>query len=260
MGAGASATDASPPLVSHMRMLFAKYDIDKSGALEWEEFWHIMNDLELGFTDDDIGAWQEFADKDQSGSIIWSEFEPFAMEMIRQFFTSKSFTGDDPWIEKTDLLGRDYKIDRTNGDNEWVSEKPMGHHLTHMCQLFQKHDADQSGELEWEEFWNVLSELGLELTDKDILNWQEFADVDKDGSVKWSEFRPMAEQLISQFYAEHPFTGDDPWATLTDLEGNSYQVNQQTGGERDMPTETTEAEAAAPSLIAPTCALSDPKA
>lgn len=179
--------------------------------------------------------------------MIWSEFEPFAMEVIRQFFTSKSFTGDDPWLEKTDLLGRDYKIDRTNGDNEWVSEKPMGYHLTHMCQLFQKHDVDCSGELSWAEFWNVLQELGLELSEKDILQWQEFADVDKDGSVKWSEFRPMAEQLITQFYSEREFAGEDPWVTMTDLEGNSYQVNQNTGEERAIPT--TEPEAVAPQPV-----------
>jgi Ca2+-binding EF-hand superfamily protein len=237
MGAGASANKPPPPLVAHMRMLFAKYDVDMSGALEWGEFWNIMNDLELGFTDDDISAWQQFADKDQSGTVIWSEFEPFAMELIKQYFTSKSFEGDDPWKVKSDLEGREYRINQTNGENEWVNPKPMSHHLKHMCQLFQKHDSDQSGELEWEEFWNVLNELGLELTDKDIEEWQAFADADQNGSVKWSEFEPMAEVLIKQFYTGKEFTGDDPWVTMTDLDGNAYQVNQQTGEEREVPTE-----------------------
>ena len=42
-----------------MRQLFDQFDTDKSGELEWGEFWNILASLELGLTDDEITEWQK---------------------------------------------------------------------------------------------------------------------------------------------------------------------------------------------------------
>lgn len=43
---------------------------------------------------------------------------------------------------------------------------------------------DQSGELDLNEFWNVITELGLGLSDDEINEWQTFADTDQSGTVR----------------------------------------------------------------------------
>ena len=65
-------------------------------------------------------------------------------------------------------------------------------------QLFEKHDLDKTGELEWAEFWTVISELGLGLSEDEISQWHSYADVDQSGTIKWSEFEPMAEELVTK--------------------------------------------------------------
>ena len=104
----------------------------------------------------------------------------------------------------------------------------------------QVHDVNESGELEWGEFWAVMTELGLELTEAEITEWQQFADADENGSIKWSEFEPMADELINKFYTTHKFEGEDPWVTMTDNEGNSYSLNKQTGECVELGTATEE--------------------
>ena len=55
--------------------------------------------------------------------------------------------------------------------------------LHHLQLLFEAHDKDQSGELEWGEFWAILTDLDLGLTDENIGEWQAFADADQSGTV-----------------------------------------------------------------------------
>jgi len=161
-------------------------------------------------------------------------------ELITKLFSARTFEeGSDPWKQSV-CEGRGYKISMETGESEWTEDKTLGPHLQHMAQLFEKHDTDESGELEWSEFWSVLNEMGLELSDEEIAEWQQYADADQNGSVKWSEFEPMAEELIKKFYQEHEYTSEeDPWVTMTDLNGASYQLNKKTGEYRNIPTTET---------------------
>ena len=45
--------------VVHMQQMFEQFDTDKSGELEWEEFWTILSSLELGLSDEEIAEWQK---------------------------------------------------------------------------------------------------------------------------------------------------------------------------------------------------------
>mmetsp|Transcript_68128 Transcript_68128/g.117051 ORF Transcript_68128/g.117051 Transcript_68128/m.117051 type:complete len:269 (+) Transcript_68128:93-899(+) len=243
MGAGASAA-LPAPLVLHLKQLFSVADADKSGELDWEEFWKLISDLQLRLSDEEIGEWQQYTDADASGSVKWSEFEPVAAELIAKYYSTHEF--EDQWREHTDTEGNVYRVNLSDGKSEWIkrAEKPMSPHIKHMWLLFKKHDSDDSGELDWPEFWSVLTELGLEMTDDEIGKWQSYADADGNGSIIWSEFEPMAEEIIAKFYEGHEWSGieEDVWKLQTDPEGYSYMLNQNTGEWRDVESTAVAAE------------------
>jgi len=93
-------------------------------------------------------------------------------------------------------------------------------------------DADQSGEIDYEEMWRVMSSLGLGLSDSDIMSLQVRADTDKTGTISWSEFAAVAVDLLKDVFSEKDFTaqGSSPWVNLLDPEtGARYFYNRSTG-------------------------------
>jgi len=166
----------------------------------------LISDLQLRLSDEEIGEWQQYTDADASGSVKWSEFEPVAAELIAKYYSTHEF--EDQWREHTDTEGNVYRVNLSDGKSEWIkrAEKPMSPHIKHMWLLFKKHDSDDSGELDWSEFWSVLTELGLEMTDDEIGKWQSYADADGNGSIIWSEFEPMAEEVRNGYSltSKHP--------------------------------------------------------
>jgi len=179
---------------------------------------------------------------DTNGGVKWSEFQPMAGELIKTHYANSDWTGEPgtEWREMSDCTGHNYRINQQTGDTEWMAaaSKPMGPMLRHMWQLFKQHDVNGSGELEWDEFWTVMTELGLEMSEEEMEQWHAFADKDTNGSIKWSEFEPMADELIAKYYTTHEYTGgEDPWVTMTDSEGNRYSLNKKTGECVEMPVE-----------------------
>jgi Ca2+-binding EF-hand superfamily protein len=227
MGAGASAGKTTPPLLDHCRQLFQQYDGDRTDCLDWNEFWNVLNDLKLGLTDNDIAEWQRYADADNSGTVRWGEFEPMAGEVFKTYYQGRAGQGDD-WVTKKDVSGRAYRLNQATGDSKWVKRaSPI---VSHMKQLFIKHDTDSSGSLSLDEFWYVLSELNLGISETQILDWQKFADSDGSGTIQWDEFEPMADAMVKQFFsADAAGLEADPWLIMTDPAGQSYKLNRITG-------------------------------
>jgi Ca2+-binding EF-hand superfamily protein len=215
-----------PSLLEHMHQLFKIYDSDASGELEWAEFWRVLDDLDLGLTEEEIGQWQLFADADGSGTVKWCEFKPTAARLLKQVLNQPLPDGvTDPWVAMSDPNGHEYRFNRQTGKTEWVVGNDAndnaaaadegyfngegepntaggggasswgggatgggggkGDGAPSLAQqlkvVFEKFDTDGSGELEWGEFWYCLTDLNLGLSDDDIADIQEKADLDKDG-------------------------------------------------------------------------------
>jgi hypothetical protein len=109
-----------PTLLEHLEMLFRNHDADGSGELEWDEFWQVLSALNLDLGDDDMAAWQAFADADGSGTVRWSEFAALEGDLLG-LLQSKPNGG---WEAEHTLYhaqsGRPFTLHRTSGATTWV--------------------------------------------------------------------------------------------------------------------------------------------
>ena len=74
----------------------------------------VLNDLQLGLNDDEIGEWQKHADTDGSGTVKWSEFEPAAANLVTQYYSNHA--SEEPWRDATDGEGNTYRVNLATGN------------------------------------------------------------------------------------------------------------------------------------------------
>ena len=118
--------DPPPTLLEHLEMLFQAHDADGSGELEWDEFWQVLADLNLGLSDEDVGAWQAWADADGSGSVRWGAFKGLGDPLLGRL--SGAATAHDGWATEALGLhplhhartGRAFTLDQNSGATAWV--------------------------------------------------------------------------------------------------------------------------------------------
>mmetsp|Transcript_95514 Transcript_95514/g.308028 ORF Transcript_95514/g.308028 Transcript_95514/m.308028 type:complete len:435 (-) Transcript_95514:187-1491(-) len=175
--------------ISEVRKLFVQYDEDQSGTIEFAEFLPLLSKLmrqPISVLDSSEVSrkWDEI-DADGSGSITWDEFstwycETFGVEQISDF--SSFFTDD--LIPENDKLVRD--VARSLGRDNVMMEKIFNE--------FNKLDDDGSGELEFEEFRqlmisNLSPHKDSPQVPKTVLQkfWID-VDADGSGSVSFAEF------------------------------------------------------------------------
>jgi hypothetical protein len=113
-----------------------------------------------------------------------------AAELVTTYYTNhaeETAEGAAEWREFATADGRKYQVNLRTGAQAWLEAPPTNPQLAHLHQLFEKHDVDNKGELGWDEFWQVLNELGLGMSDDEIGGWHAFADSDANGVIHWSE-------------------------------------------------------------------------
>jgi hypothetical protein len=97
-GSPLSPNRLPPTLLQMLRHAFKAADVDHSGTLDYDEFWHLCQGLGLGLSDDDIYALQLKADISADGEVDWRELLPVASELLtnqmRQHYSSGE-TDDD---------------------------------------------------------------------------------------------------------------------------------------------------------------------
>ena len=94
---------------------------------------------------------------------------------------------------------------------------------------FLKYDSDNNGTLSTEEFWKLMKELQLGLSDEDIEWFHSVTDVDSDGTVKLDEFIAAAPNYFMQLASTYGPASARDWCELQDEEGNYYYYNKRSG-------------------------------
>jgi Ca2+-binding EF-hand superfamily protein len=227
----------APSLLSRLKAFFNQRDTEGTGELPFEEFCGVLNDLNIGLQEKDIREIQIKANLDENGTVRFHEFMRSGVPMLKDFMLIHN---DSSWVVLHTADGTEYFFNNSSGESVWASQasdalkvdvfgppKPLSIIVYHLKSLFQKYDSDGSGELEWDEFRQALKDLGLGLTEKDIAEWQQFADKDNSGTVKWSEFEPVADSLFKRL--GKGWTLKSSWVKMTDAGGNTYRYNRDTG-------------------------------
>jgi len=100
-------------------------------------------------------------------------------------------------------------ISRRNNPDEYAEPERLSvEELTEKVgQLFVDADADGNGVLDRKEFKSVFIGLKeeLSLTDKDVLRIMAEADENEDGQIEYSEFLPIAIDVMQSIYAKQDF-------------------------------------------------------
>ena len=235
----------APSLSGQLKTLFEKHDVDGSGSLDLDEFVALIYELNLGLSNDELAKVKELVDTDGSGTVSWNEFARVGLKLLKDVLEEHDFSsesdGESVWqVNHTDE-GHEYYFNRATGESVWAADasdellatvlgpEPTDNlMLNHLKQLFDKHDSDGSGELDWPEFWHLWSELNLGLTDEGIAAWQTCLDADGSGTVTWEEFEAVGVEMLQEALHNSPSGSDqDPWMEFIDDAGNPYRVGCQ---------------------------------
>lgn len=252
-------------ITDYLTLHFENNDADGSGVLETEEFWKLMKDLRLeqiGFTSEEVDAMQSWCDWDADGEISYEECVGELADAILQQIEGNMKDGDSvsSIIHKLESQIGEYQSEkalnrkkqsqanqetRKGGsgayvvkDNEGEDEKKQAATstlppllLTYLTDTFEAYDIDKNGELDEDEFFQMVRVLNLGLNDDNIDNirnkFREW-DTSKDGKIAWSEALPKFNDLLHSMCDKK----EDKWIGLADkANGNQlfwYNLKNET--------------------------------
>lgn len=136
---------------------FNLFDKDGSGTISTSEFGMVLRAIGLNPSDQEINLLVKKLDKDGSGRLEFNEF--------RDFY-------------------KDYKTKHKN-DREAIEN------------AFKLFDRNGNGFIEAAELKAILSKCGQQLSDEEIEEMIDVADVDKDGKINYKEFAKFITQPVT---------------------------------------------------------------
>jgi len=170
-----------------VQALFERYDEDKSGYLETNEFRLLLKDLRtrLPFiTEDDLQFFLCEADVNQDNKIEYHEFIPIALQIIQTVYSRKKCDQENEGV-------RDMARSLVRGMDKEELERVL--HT-----IFQAFDTDGSGSLSRDEFVKALQSMELGLTRREVNCVLSQYDTNRDGQISYNEFVPFAFDLLAR--------------------------------------------------------------
>jgi len=167
--------------------LFGKYDRDNNGFLDPNEFKTLMEDLQvrLDFPKDEVFRFLAEADMNADGQIEYEEFIPLALQIIQGMYAKKRM---EQHISEVEQHAEDLLVHGMSREE-----------LTDLVgSIFERMDADGSGQLNKQEFISALTSMELGLTRREINTIMFQVDQDQDGNVSYREFVPFAFELLQK--------------------------------------------------------------
>jgi Ca2+-binding EF-hand superfamily protein len=180
------------PLTKRLKECVVEVDEDGSGALNFEEFVHIMwlYRRTEGFTSEELMELQcmfKKSDKDDSGEISTLELG----DIMR-------YEGYTPGLDQLQELSEEYDVDESGdiGMREFLKlmRAYRETEIKRFREFFDKADDDGSGSIATQELAGVLEKLGHDVNYQMITEAVASVDEDNSGQLNWNEFVDLMEK------------------------------------------------------------------
>ena len=201
----------------YLKERFTIEDEDDSGYLDKNEFSHVMMNMSIGFTDEEINNIFVWIDADGNGELSYDEclveLADCCINAILNRCDGKSVPDVVAALDKKHET--DYDDFAASNQSEPVQEEPTSD-LTpslegYLKDVYQAADVDNSGQLDPTEFFNVLHTVfNMTDGDKEFLsaNWDD----DGDGLISWTEALDEFGKIFSRLRDAR----SDYWIALLD--------------------------------------------
>lgn len=163
-----------------LRKAFKFFDTDASGDIDPDEFYAAMHAFGLEFTEDQVLALFGYYDVDRDGSLSYYEF-------IEKVLESGFGLDNGPKKEKV-MVQLAAVVDETP-DAEMKTVLRGEDISENSCrQVFDRFDANKSGEIDIRELQQLTRALGLSMDRESINNAMFELDKNRNGSISFEEF------------------------------------------------------------------------
>lgn len=201
----------------YLKERFTIEDEDDSGYLDSNEFNHVMKNMNIGFTDEEIKNIMEWIDADGNGELSYDECLVELSDCCINAILNRCNGKSVPQV--IDELNVKHQTDYDTFAAEYQPDTTMdapSSDLTpslegYLKDVFMAADVDNSGQLDPTEFFNVLHTVfNMTDGDKEFLssNWDD----NGDGLISWAE----ALDEFSKIFTRLRDTRSDYWIALLD--------------------------------------------
>mmetsp|Transcript_20812 Transcript_20812/g.53106 ORF Transcript_20812/g.53106 Transcript_20812/m.53106 type:complete len:565 (-) Transcript_20812:409-2103(-) len=186
---------------------FQKYDKDNSGDIDVDELRPALRRLGVPADTEMTNAIIKWYDHDSSGRIELHEFAVLARDasVFATFDRDHSGTLDEqellPALAKLGLAAsekevRDIILTWDDNQSGCINLLEFAE-IVRDLQVFEQFDVDRSGFISTAELRIALSKLGVQMSHPETADLLHKYDADKSGTIEFSEFRQLAEELPS---------------------------------------------------------------
>lgn len=207
-------------LAETLENIFEEADTNGDGTLDMAEFRACLENTKLGLTHDIADALADKVDHDEDGLISYHEFAPLCYDLLVEVVNmeiqrSEVEAVEEAAVEQARMLEAEQELYRgmTNDEIEGL-----------VYEIFKSVDTGDAGELEPRQFANALTMSKLQLTPAEVEMFMNQLDTDGDGKISYTEFVPVALQILKEITRENM---DEKAAAAEALDLAARQTAQQ---------------------------------
>lgn len=150
--------------------------MDDSGTLDSGEFWTTLKHLDVGYSDAELAAIEQWVDYDGDGTITYAEVVNELADNLIEVIEASGRTVEDKVAElweknRLELEALWSEYNNWQLEQEGMGEEKLSPNLTqYLKDSFDTFDVDKNGTLSNDEFWHILTTvLGLTEGDKAMM-------------------------------------------------------------------------------------------
>lgn len=181
-----------------LESIFLEADKNGDGTLDRDEFRSCLEKTELGLSPEIIDALAEKVDYNADGMISYHEFAPLCYDLLVEVVNleiqrNQVADAEEEAIEEARMLEAEEEIYRGMSTDE-IEQL--------VYEVFQIADVSETGDLDPREFKNALTMSKLQLTPEEVERFMDQLDTDGDGRISYTEFVPVAMQILKEIARE----------------------------------------------------------